>query len=53
MSIQVALTHVSHYRFDRLVALGPHEIRLKPAAHTRTPILSYALKVEPATHFLN
>ncbi len=53
MSIQVSLSHVSHYRFDRLVHLSPHEVRLRPAAHARTPILSYALKVEPAEHFLN
>lgn len=53
MSIQLALTHVTHYQFDRRVALSPHEIRLRPAPHARTPIVSYALHVEPAAHFLN
>ncbi len=35
------------------MALSPHEIRLRPASHCRTPILSYSLKVQPAKHFLN
>ena len=53
MTIRVALKHQTSYRFDRPVSLGPHEVRLRPAAHCRTPILSYSLKVEPAGHFLN
>src|SRR5262249_27485322 len=28
-------------------------VRLRPASHCRTPILSYSLKVQPAKHFLN
>jgi transglutaminase-like putative cysteine protease len=35
------------------VSLSPHEVRLRPAAHCRTPIESYSLKVKPAKHFLN
>jgi len=53
MTIRVALNHQTHYVFDRAVKLWPHEIRLRPAAHSRTPILSYSLNVEPAGHFLN
>ena len=53
MTIRVALKHQTSYRFDRPVSLGPHEVRLRPAAHCRTPVLSYSLKVEPAGHFLN
>ena len=53
MTIRVALHHRSHYRFDRAVAVFPHEIRLKPAAHSRTPISAYSLKIQPAKHFVH
>ena len=53
MAINVALTHKTHYRYDRRVSLGPQVIRLRPAPHCRTPILSYSLKVHPANHFIN
>jgi uncharacterized protein (DUF2126 family)/transglutaminase-like putative cysteine protease len=53
VSIHVALNHVTHYRYDRLVALGPQIVRLRPAPHCRTRILSYSLKVTPDRHFVN
>ena len=53
MAIRVALSHRTTYRFDRHVSLGPHEIRLRPAPHCRTPVLGYSLNVSPEPHFLN
>src|SRR3984885_8658062 len=53
MAIQVALTHRTHFRYDWLLALARQIIRLRPAPHCRTPILSYSLKVTPKKHFLN
>jgi uncharacterized protein (DUF2126 family) len=53
VSIHVALNHVTHYRYDRRVALSPQVVRLRPAPHCRTRILSYSLRVEPADHFIN
>ena len=53
MSIHVALNHVTHYHYDRLISLSPQVVRLRPAPHCRTRILSYSLRVEPADHFIN
>ena len=53
MSIHVALNHLTHYRYDRLVGLGPQIVRLRPAPHCRTRIISYSLRVSPAKHFIN
>ncbi|EPM68003.1 transglutaminase-like superfamily domain protein, partial [Pseudomonas syringae pv. theae ICMP 3923] len=53
MSIHIALHHVTHYRYERAVELGPQIVRLRPAAHSRTRVLSYSLKVLPENHFIN
>ncbi|HEY0983151.1 DUF2126 domain-containing protein [Schlesneria sp.] len=53
MTIRVALHHKTTYSYDRLVSLSPQVIRLRPAPHCRTPILSYSLKVLPEKQFLN
>jgi uncharacterized protein (DUF2126 family)/transglutaminase-like putative cysteine protease len=53
MSIKVALTHRTRYRYDKAVSLGPQAVQLRPAPHCRTPILSYSLNVNPSDHLLN
>ncbi len=53
MAIQVALNHKTSYHYDRQVSLAPQLVRLRPAPHCRTPILSYSLTIRPEDHFLN
>lgn len=53
MGIHIALNHKTTYRYDRLINLAPHIVRLRPAPHCRTPILSYSMRVTPADHFVN
>jgi len=53
LAIHVALNHVTRYRYDRLVTLAPQLVRLRPAPHCRTPILSYSMRIAPKPHFIN
>ncbi|MGH3755130.1 MAG: DUF2126 domain-containing protein [Pseudonocardiaceae bacterium] len=53
MAIHVALEHRTSYSFDRFVRLAPHVVRLRPAAHCRTPVLAYSLQIQPDGHFVN
>jgi uncharacterized protein (DUF2126 family) len=53
LGIHVALNHQTTYRYDRRVTLSPQVVRLRPAPHCRTPILSYSMTVTPKNHFIN
>jgi len=53
MGIRIALNHKTRYHYAKPVWLSPHVVRLRPAPHCRTPVVSYSLKVVPAEHFIN
>ncbi len=53
MAIKASIYHLTHYKYDNPVRLGPQIIRLKPASHSRTRVISHSLKVTPSNHFVN
>ena len=53
MSIKAAIYHLTHYKYDQPVVMGPQIIRLRPAPHSRTRVISHSLKVSPDKHFVN
>ncbi len=53
MAIDAGITHTTTYRYDRTVGMAPQIVRLRPAPHCRTQILSFSQTISPAEHFLN
>ena len=53
MSIYASIYHLTHYSYDRPVTLSPQIVRLRPAPHSRTRVISHSLKVSPGGHFVN
>ncbi|MFN8438637.1 MAG: transglutaminase family protein [Cytophagales bacterium] len=53
MSIKVAISHKTKYKYEKHINLGPHIFRLRPAPHSRTAIEAYSLKILPENHFIN
>ncbi len=53
MAIRVALHHRTTYNYSKTIHLGPQIVRLRPAPHCRTPVLSYSLSIVPSEHFCN
>jgi uncharacterized protein (DUF2126 family)/transglutaminase-like putative cysteine protease len=53
MSIKASIYHLTHYKYDKPVTLSPQVIRLRPAPHSKTKVLSHSLRVSPEGHFVN
>jgi len=53
MSIHAKVRHITRYVYDRPIDLSPQIVRLRPAPHCRTPVLSFSMDVQPKGHFLN
>ncbi|WP_146585709.1 DUF2126 domain-containing protein [Puniceibacterium confluentis] len=53
MAIYASIHHLTHYKYDRNVTMGPQIIRLRPAPYSRTRVISHSLKVSPQPHFVN
>lgn len=52
--MRLHVLHRTSYRYPRPAALGPHQLRLRPATHARARIESYGLHVsgDPEIHWL-
>ena len=53
MAITASIYHLTHYMYDRPVMLSPQIVRLRPAPHSRTRVISHSLRVTPTEHFVN
>jgi len=53
MALKVVISHKTTYKYDRMINLSPHVIRLRPAPHSRTPIEAYSIKIKPEDNFFN
>ncbi len=53
MAITASIYHLTHYIYDRPVMLSPQIVRLRPAPHSRTRVISHSLRVTPTEHFVN
>ena len=53
MSIKASIYHLTQYCYDRAVFISPQIIRLHPAPHSHTKVLSYNLEVTPKPYFVN
>ncbi|MGN7885486.1 transglutaminase family protein [Dyadobacter endophyticus] len=43
----ISILHKTVYTYDRSVFLSPHQLRLKPTAHSSAKIESYSLQIQP------
>ena len=41
------IQHLTSYHYSEEVDLGPHIVRLRPAVHAKSKVLSYSLTVKP------
>jgi transglutaminase-like putative cysteine protease len=46
-SRRTRLRHITRYRYDRPILLGPHTIRLRPASEAGGRVIDYYLRVTP------